>query len=287
MSFKSGAGEINRSVKVLNVKLFNRYKSCMLFQVASQRCHDLRETHCLEPQLGSGPFNNTSGSGHYTVEDYKDLLKYAKARHIQIIPEFDLPGHSHAAIAAMEARFKKYRTKGQFEDGLRFYLNDLKDESSYQSGQFFINNAVNPCIETTYDFVDKLVSEVRAMHKGIQPLKVIHLGGDEVPMGAWSLSSACLRLSKKIKSAYPDWKTFFTKRVAGIAKKYGVHLALWEDGLTDHSRTPITKTKLGSGLVYGHAWGSTVNLGYRLANEGYKVCKTLFNCKWNVAIDEN
>ncbi|CAH3143871.1 unnamed protein product [Pocillopora meandrina] len=244
-----------------------------LTEVASQRCYDLKETHCLKPQLGSGPFRNTSGSGYYSVEDYKGILKYANARHIQIIPEFDLPGHSTAAITAMEARYKKYLNEGKFKEGLRFYLNDLKDRSSYQSGQFFFNNAVNPCIAATYDFVEKLVLEVKAMHEGVQPLKVIHLGGDEVPVGAWNLSTACQRLSEKFKSrsTHLDWRAFFTKRVARIAKKYGVKLMLWDDGWVDRSKTHIVKTKLESGSSYGHAWGDTVNLGYRLANEGYKV----------------
>lgn len=243
----------------------------LFFQVASQRCHDLQEAHCLAPQLGSGPFNNTSGSGHYTVKDYQEILKYAKARHIEIISEFDLPGHSHAAIKAMEARYIRHRDMDQIEDGLRFYLNDLKDESTYQSGQFFFNNSVNPCIETSYQFVDKLVHEVQALHQKIQPLKVIHLGGDEVPLGAWSLSPACQELSQKLKSDYPDWKAFFIQRVARIVGKYGVRLGLWEDGLMDDSHSPVMRSKLGSDVVYGYAWGNTMNLGYRLANDGYKV----------------
>lgn len=173
----------------------------------------------------------------------------------------------------MEARYKKYLNEGKFKEGLRFYLNDLKDRSSYQSGQFFFNNAVNPCIAATYDFVEKLVLEVKAMHEGVQPLKVIHLGGDEVPVGAWNLSTACQRLSEKFKSrsTHLDWRAFFTKRVARIAKKYGVKLMLWDDGWVDRSKSHIVKTKLESGSSYGHAWGDTVNLGYRLANEGYKV----------------
>lgn len=160
---------------------------------------------------------------------------------------------------------------GQNDNELRFYLNDLNDESSYQSGQFFFNNSVNPCVETSYHFVEKLVYEVQAMHKGIQPLKVIHFGGDEVPLGAWSLSPACRRLSEKIKSDYPDWKAFFIRRVARIVGKYGVNLGLWEDGLMDHTRTPIMRKKLGTDVFYGYAWGNTMNLGYRLANDGYKV----------------
>ena len=54
--------------------------------------------------LGSGPFTNTSGSGYFTVKDYKEMLLYAKARHITVIPEFDMPSHAHAAIHSMKVR---------------------------------------------------------------------------------------------------------------------------------------------------------------------------------------
>ena len=57
------------------------------------------------PQLGSGPTGLTSGSGHYTVDEYREILRYASTRHIEVIPEFDSPGHAHAAIRAMEARY--------------------------------------------------------------------------------------------------------------------------------------------------------------------------------------
>ncbi len=46
-----------------------------------------------------------SGSGHYTVNEYREILQYAEDRHIQVLPEFDMPGHANAAITAMEARF--------------------------------------------------------------------------------------------------------------------------------------------------------------------------------------
>lgn len=199
-------------------------------------------------------------------------------RHVEVIPEFDLPGHSHAAITAMENRYKKYSDMNRTKDGLRFYLNDPKDESYYESGQFFVNNSVNPCIKTSFNFVDRLVFEVRAMHAKIQPLKLIHLGGDEVPAGAWSLSPACRRLAAKMHQ-YPDWKAFFIKRVAQITKKYGVNLGLWEDGLMRTTQTLIMPRELDNDEVYGYAWGNTMNLGYRLANAGYKVIWHVSNTK--------
>ena len=106
----------------------------------------------------SGPFTNSSGSGYYTVDEYKQILKYAKARHIEVIPEIDMPGHSHAAIMSMEAR---HRDKGDDE----YTLIDREDKSRYLSVQQFRMNSLNPCIESTYHFIDHVVKELVAMHK--------------------------------------------------------------------------------------------------------------------------
>ena len=66
---------------------------------------DLEERHCLIPQLGSGPTVHNAGSGFYTKDDYKEILNYAKDRHIHVTPQINMPGHVRAAIKAMEARF--------------------------------------------------------------------------------------------------------------------------------------------------------------------------------------
>ena len=55
-------------------------------------------------QLGSGPFSNNGGSGYYTVADYQEILRHAVKHHVEVIPEFDTPGHAHAAVKAMDAR---------------------------------------------------------------------------------------------------------------------------------------------------------------------------------------
>ena len=57
--------------------------------------------------LGSGPFTNSSGSGYYSVSDYRDILRHAASRHVEIVPEFDMPSHSHAAIKSMERRYRR------------------------------------------------------------------------------------------------------------------------------------------------------------------------------------
>jgi hexosaminidase len=70
--------------------------------VGGQRCHDLTGDRCLMPQLGSSPVSSLPGSGFYTVAEYKEIVAHAAQRHIIVIPEFDMPGHSHAAVNAME-----------------------------------------------------------------------------------------------------------------------------------------------------------------------------------------
>ena len=79
-------------------------KSMFNEQVGGRQCHDLSERTCILPQLGSGPTPFTSGSGFYSVSDYEEILRHANERHIEVIPEFDMPGHMHAGIRAMEAR---------------------------------------------------------------------------------------------------------------------------------------------------------------------------------------
>ena len=56
----------------------------------------------MDSQLGSGSGTGNAGTGYYTVDEYKEILRYANDRHVEIIPEFDMPGHGHAAIKAMQ-----------------------------------------------------------------------------------------------------------------------------------------------------------------------------------------
>ena len=106
------------------------------------------------------------------MEDYREILRYAEERHVEVIPEFDMPGHGHAAIKAMQARQKKHAAMGHGFEADQYLLSDPLDKSQYLSVQFFTDNAINPCLESTYEFLEHIVSSVREMHHDIQPLKV-------------------------------------------------------------------------------------------------------------------
>ena len=75
-----------------------------LTQVSSQRCLDLEDKVCLQPQLGGGVEHNNNVKHYYSVADYQEILQAASARHIQVIPSLDMPGHARAAVKAMLAR---------------------------------------------------------------------------------------------------------------------------------------------------------------------------------------
>ena len=103
----------------------------------------------MDSQLGSGPGTGNSGSGYYTVGDYRGILRYAEARHVEVIPKFDMPGHGHAAIKAMQARQKKYAAMGKTFETDQYLLSDPLDTLQYLSVQFFTNNGINSCLEST------------------------------------------------------------------------------------------------------------------------------------------
>ena len=75
----------------------NSYCQMYLFfptKIGSRRCHQQPPNLCLIPSLGSGPDPTHPGSGFYTKDDYREILMYANNRHVQVIPEIDMPGHA-------------------------------------------------------------------------------------------------------------------------------------------------------------------------------------------------
>ena len=229
------------------------------------------------PQLGSGPSVDTRGSGFYTIEDYREILSYANERHVQVIPEVDMPGHAHAATKAMKFRYRKYLDMGQLLEASGFLLNDFNDTARYKSVQYFTDSAINPCLNSTYAFIEHVVRELKAMHEDIQPLEVFHFGGDEVPEGAWDGSRACQDLLKdKANGEDFDLMRYFVTRVASIVAEEGLNMAGWEDGLIGGGE-PYELDELPSGSTYStYSWNNIWEWGggrqlYMMANAGYKV----------------
>ncbi|KAH9512778.1 hypothetical protein Btru_038173 [Bulinus truncatus] len=249
-----------------------------LIEVGSQRCHDMNETRCLLPQLGSGPDNSTShGSGYLTSADYLEILDRARQRHVTVIPEIDMPGHARAAIVAMKVRKERLTALGQLDEGLRTYLTEENDTSVYETPQMFSDNAINPCLEETYIFVNMVLDELISLHnQGRQPLKTFHFGGDEVGIGAWVNSTECrnLREANQLTGGSPKWHFF--QRVSQLAANKGLSLGAWEDGLMQAENNPFNLSTSLVKDVYAYTSENIWEFGsiprtYTLANRGYKV----------------
>ena len=192
-----------------------------------------------------------------------------------------MPGHGNAAVKAMLARYEKLKQANDPE-ATKHLLTDLDDNSKYLSVQYFTDNAINPCMESTYTFVKDLVAAIVDLHNDTQPLTIFHFGGDEVAKGAWTNSSECRDLAGRLGLNYSgsgivqELKAYFVQRVANVTSEYGLDLAGWEDGLTGEHDVPYRRDSLANKRVYGYAWNNIWEWGggkraYDLANAGYKV----------------
>ena len=147
-----------------------------IFEVGGRRGDALSESEHLLPYLGSGPDLTGLGCGFYTTEEYRQILRHARRNHIEVIPEIDLPGHSYAAIKAMEARYKTFMKLDQPEQALEFLISHPSGAKMYDAGE----NVINMCRESSYKFVEHVTAALVELHREVAPLRTIHYGGDEV-----------------------------------------------------------------------------------------------------------
>ena len=237
------------------------------------------EKEVLQPAYGSGASEGVRGTGYYTQEQYIQIIRYAHERHIEVIPELNMPGHARAAIKAMDARYDKLIALGDEQGALEYYLSDDADDSEYSSAQFYDDNVVCVCNEAVYHFYETVVDEVIELYQraGV-PLKMLHTGGDEVPRGVWEKSPDCLDFLA-INDQYQDAKSlqsYFVGRINKILSDRGLVMAGWEEVSmninSDGSWSP--NLNLIGKNVTSYVWNNlsnNIDLGYRLANAGFPI----------------
>jgi len=267
-----------------------------LTTIGARRGHTLTNHDFLQPALGSGPdIYNSEGSGYYSKADFIAILRYATQRHIQIIPEIESPGHARAAIKAMDARYRHFTALGQQAKAEKYLLYDLHDTSKYLSVQYYNDNVIDAALPSTYNFINKVTSAIVKMyHEAGAPLQTIHLGGDEVPAGAWQGSPALKKLEKTtpaIHSADDLWLYYYS-HVDSILKAHYLYLTAWEEtGLVktieNNKKINVLNTGLLNHNVHLEVWNNVMgwgaeDLAYKQANAGYKV---ILSCVSNLYFD--
>lgn len=252
-----------------------------LTEVGAQRQHTKVQSAALHPSYGSGPYANKAGaygSGYYTKEDFIEILKYARERHVSVIPEVNLPGHARAAIKSMEKRYERYMEQGNKEAAEEYRLIDPQDKSEYSSAQSYNDNIVCVCRESVYAFYEKVIDEIIDMYASAGvPLEYFHVGGDEVPKGPWTKSPLCDDLiaeSPELQSADQLHPYFFRKAVEMLNER-NIKIAGWEETALKSENGSIVVNdefidKNVIPYVWNNLWGNQ-DLGYKLANRGYPV----------------
>ena len=234
----------------------------------------------LPPAHGSGAdVADPHGSGYYTRADFQAILRHAAALHIDVIPEIEMPGHARSQVIAMRSRAQRLARAGD-PAAARFRLDDPADRSVYESAQGFTDNVMNPALESTYAFIDHVLGAVAATYReaGV-PLRTVHVGGDELPAGAWSGSPACeaLQVRRHLAGTAELWNYFYT-RVDRLLRARGLRASGWEE-LGSRRVTMQATDRLVPNpafldrdvrvYVWQDLWGAE-DLGNRLANAGYQ-----------------
>lgn len=146
--------------------------------------------------------------GFYTQADIREIVDYAAARHITIVPEIEIPGHALAALTA----YPEFGTgSGPFKIPL---------EGGVNPGVY------DPAKPETFVFLDNVLTEVFQLFPG----KFIHIGGDEVPPGPWDHDPGCQALMKRegLKNA-AQLESWFIKRIETFANAHDRRLIGWSE----------------------------------------------------------
>ncbi len=160
--------------------------------------------------------------GFYTQEDIKEVVEYAKARFVNILPEVDVPGHSMAAIVAYpELSCTPGADKYNVRAGEK--TNEWHDDGTFTA---LVDNTLCPANEKVYVFLDKVFTELAPLF----PFEYIHVGGDECSKDFWKKSDAIAALMKKENlKTMNEVQSYFEKRIGKIVASKKKKLIGWDE----------------------------------------------------------
>ncbi len=147
----------------------------------------------------------------YTQQDAKDVVAYARARGIRVVPEFEMPGHSAAWLLAYPE--------------LASGTNPIEIRREFGVSAF----AIDPTRDATYVFIDHFLAEMST----IFPDAYVHIGGDEAPAPDWKTNPRILAFMKAHDLKDNDaLQAYFNSRVLKIITRLHKHMMGWDEILT-------------------------------------------------------
>lgn len=145
--------------------------------------------------------------GFYTQEEIKEVVAYAQKRHVTIVPEIEMPGHSVAAIASYP------------------WLSCTGKPIEVAKG-WGVFDDVYCTKDSTFQFLQDVLTEVIALFPG----KYIHIGGDECPKTRWKSCVNCQNRIKKegLKDEH-ELQSYFIKRIEKFLNSKGKQIIGWDE----------------------------------------------------------
>ncbi len=182
-----------------------------------------------------GPYPGTGNDGlhyggYYTQEQVKEIVAYAAKRHIEVIPEIEMPGHASAAIAAYPY-LSCFPDQSTFVDA-KTPWNGSREGKQVQQTWGVFDDVFCAGKESTFGFLEDVVSEVMPLF----PSKYFHVGGDESPKKHWEKCPNCQRRIKDLKikgdkkhPAEHYLQSYFIQRMEKFLNKNGKSLIGWDE----------------------------------------------------------
>ena len=182
-------------------------------------------------------YENKAYGGYYTQSQIKDIIDYAKARCIEIIPEIDFPAHCASAIAAYTDLACRDIPGRVFD----FCSWDLGKKLGYKDGNRPICLGKDKAIDFVFDVLDEL-SELFSF-------EYFHVGGDEAPTDEWKKCPACqARMKKENISSETDLQGWFTNKVNAHLRSRGKIMVGWNEVLESNVDRNIVAQKWTPGF---------------------------------------
>ncbi|WP_295116797.1 family 20 glycosylhydrolase [uncultured Chitinophaga sp.] len=149
--------------------------------------------------------------GFYTQEDVKEIVAYAAAHYITVIPEIEMPAHALSAMVP----YPELSCFGAFDKVMPTGGGPKMRDNIYCAGK-----------EESFKFIDDVLTEVAALF----PSQYIHIGGDEAPKEKWAVCPHC---QKRIKDEdlrdEHGLQSYFVKRVEKMLQAKGKKLIGWDE----------------------------------------------------------
>jgi hexosaminidase len=162
----------------------------------------------LDPKSSTAYGPDGRYGGFYTQEDIREVVRYAAARHITVVPEIEMPGHSSAALAA----YPQFScTGGPFSTDM---------DGGVFPGVYCAGN------DGTFEFLENVLTEVFSLF----PSQYVHVGGDEVPAKPWEDCQKCqARMKAEGLKDTRQLESYFIKRIEKIVNAHGKSLIGWSE----------------------------------------------------------